>query len=74
VVSLDKLLGPEVIVIGGALAQAGEILWEPMYDTISQASRQRLKRHSVRVAALGERAGLMGGVALALRQVEEQGS
>jgi glucokinase len=74
VVSLDKLLGPEVIVIGGALAQAGDILWEPMYETIAQASRQRLKRHSVRVAALGERTGLMGGVALALRQLENQRS
>jgi len=72
VVSLDKLLGPEVIVIGGALAQAGDILWKPMYETIAQASRQRLKRHSVRMAALGDRTGLMGGVALALRHLGDQ--
>jgi len=54
------------------LAQAGDILWKPMYETIAQASRQRLKRHSVRMAALGDRTGLMGGVALALRHLGDQ--
>ena len=63
-----------MIVIGGALAQAGDILWEPLYETVGQASRQRLKRDSVRMAALGERTGLMGGVALSMRRVENEGS
>jgi glucokinase len=72
VVSLEKLLGPEVIIIGGALAQAGDILWQPLVDTIGQASRQRFERCRLRLAALGERTGLMGGVALALRHLESR--
>ena len=74
VVSLEKVLGPEVIIIGGALAQAGDILWGPVYETIGQASRQQFERDRLRIAALGERTGLMGGVALALLHVEDQGS
>jgi glucokinase len=73
VVSLESLLGPEMFVIGGALVQAGEILWNPLYETVDHESRNRLGRDSVRMAALGERTGLMGGVALALRQLEDQG-
>jgi glucokinase len=72
VVTLDKVLGPEMIVIGGALTQAGAILWEPLYEAVGQASRQRLQHDTVRMAALGERTGLMGGVALALRHIELQ--
>jgi glucokinase len=72
VASLKGLLGPEVLVIGGALAQAGEILWKPLYEALDRESRGRMKHETVRMAALGERTGLMGGVALALRQVEQQ--
>jgi len=65
--SLAMLLGPEVIIIGGALAQAGDILFKPMYEKLEQESGGRFDPRQVRMAALGERAGLMGGVALALR-------
>jgi len=68
--SLDHLLGPEVIIIGGALAQAGDILFNPMYERLQQEGRQRFDPRLVRMAALGERTGLMGGVALALRSQE----
>jgi glucokinase len=69
VVSLEKLLGPEAIIIGGALAQAGDILLEPMFEAIDSASRDRIDHDRVRLAALGERTGLLGGVALALRRM-----
>jgi glucokinase len=74
VASLENLLGPELFVIGGALAQAGEILWKPLYETLDRESRQKVSHDSVRMAALGERTGLMGGVALALRHLEDQSS
>lgn len=68
--SLDHLLGPEVIIIGGALTRAGDLIFEPMYERLNQESRGRFDPRQVRMAALGERTGLMGGVALALRMVE----
>jgi glucokinase len=69
VFTLDRILGPEVIIIGGALTQAGEILFKPMRDKLQQESR-RYDPELVRLAALGEKTGLMGGVALALRALE----
>lgn len=68
--SLAMLLGPEVIIIGGALAQAGDLIFKPMYEKLNQESGGRFDPRQVRMAALGERAGLMGGVALALRMVK----
>ena len=68
--SLAMLLGPEVFIIGGALAQAGELIFEPMYEKLEQESGGRFNPRQVRMAALGARAGLMGGVALALRMAD----
>ena len=65
--SLAMILGPEVIIIGGAVAQAGDLLFKPMYEKLEQESSGRFDPRQVRMAALGERTGLMGGVALALR-------
>jgi len=67
--SLDHLLGPEVIIIGGALAQAGDVLFDPMYEKLKEEYRGRFNPDLVRMATLGERTGLMGGVALALRHL-----
>jgi glucokinase len=70
VYTLDHILGPEVIIIGGALTQAGDILFKPMHEKLQQESR-RYDPKLVRLAVLGEKTGLMGGVALALRSLEE---
>lgn len=68
--TLDHLLGPEVVIIGGALVQAGDILFQPMYERLKYESPDRFDTDLVRIATLGETTGLMGGVALALRGVE----
>lgn len=69
VANLCNLLGPERIVIGGDLVGAGDILLDPLRDVV--------RRHAVRAAAetasivpgvLGERAEVLGAVALVLRQ------
>ena len=73
VYTLDHVLGPEVIIVGGALTQAGDILFKPMHDKLQQESR-RYDANLVRLAVLGEKTGLMGGVALALRSLEELGT
>lgn len=68
--SLAMLLGPEVFIIGGALAQAGQLLINPMYERLEEESRGRFDPRRVRMAALGAEAGLMGGVALALQMAD----
>ena len=63
-----NLLNPERIVVGGDVAVAGEVLLEPL--------RESLTRHSLAIAAdsvevvtakLDDQAGALGGVALLLR-------
>lgn len=69
VYSLAMILGPEVIIIGGALTQGGDLLFRPMYEKLEKESRGRYNTQQVRMAMLGEKTGLMGGVALALQMV-----
>ena len=66
--TLCNLINPERIVVGGDLAEAGELLLEP--------ARQALARGAIASAAssvelvtgvLGERAEVLGAIALALR-------
>lgn len=65
---LCNLFNPELIVIGGELAQAGELFLEPI--------RESIRRHAipsatdglrVEVSTLGARASLLGAVSSALR-------
>ena len=66
--NLTALLDPEVIVLGGGLVVAGEVLLEPA----RRAFEGRLEGAEYRVptpivaAQLGEVAGAIGGAALAL--------
>jgi glucokinase len=66
-VSLVNLTNPEVVVIGGGVAQAGDLILEPARDHLRRHSL--VARHSaprVLPAALGETAGLLGAAALVL--------
>jgi predicted NBD/HSP70 family sugar kinase len=67
--TLCNLFNPQRVVVGGVLARTGELLLEPMRDSI--------RRHAMPAAAesveivpgqLGERAEVLGALALALRQ------
>ncbi|KAB1654799.1 ROK family protein [Pseudoclavibacter chungangensis] len=61
---LSTITGPEVVVLGGGLASAGNELLEP----IERALDRRItiqRRPSLRIAALGPRAGLVGAALLA---------
>lgn len=64
-----NLLNPERVVVGGELAEAGNVLLHPL--------REALQRDALPVAAaevvagsLGTRALALGGVALALRETD----
>ena len=70
--NLINLLNPEMIVIGGGIAQAGELILEPIRRTAYACAVRSLSR-SCRIvpAELGDNAGIFGGVALVLQGVEE---
>ncbi|HET9050324.1 MAG TPA: ROK family protein [Candidatus Dormibacteraeota bacterium] len=67
---LVNLLSPEVVVIGGGLINAGELLFEPLRNALSEiAFRVPLGRTRIVPAALGTDAGLIGATAWALRRL-----
>ncbi len=69
-VTLVNIFNPEVIVIGGGAAEAGELLLGPARGVL-QARGSRPARDQVRIvpAALGPDAGFIGAAALALTEL-----
>jgi glucokinase len=69
VANLINMLNPEVFVIGGGIALAGEVLFEPVRRTV-RARAVALQQQTARIvpAELGDNAGVMGGVVLALQR------
>ncbi|HEX4722882.1 MAG TPA: ROK family protein [Pseudonocardiaceae bacterium] len=66
---LATLLGPEVVVLGGGLAMAGDLLAEPVAKRLAGLlSFQR--RPALRLAELGDEAGCLGAGLLALDLIE----
>ncbi len=71
-VSLMHLFNPEIIVIGGGVSKAGDLLFEPVRETVrARCMAEDYWRDTPIVpAALGDDVGLMGGIALVLSQEE----
>jgi glucokinase len=66
-----NFLNPEMVVIGGGIAQAGAVLWDPIMRTVrANAIERSLEVCRVIPAALGDNAGIMGGVVLVLQAME----
>ena len=65
------LLDLESVVIGGGVANAGKILFDPIQDTLNPLLLPE-RREAVRVirSRLGDRAGLLGAIALAQRRID----
>lgn len=72
VVNLVTLYNPQVLVIGGGIAQAGPLVFEPV-GRVLLARAHMVPPSTVKIlpSALGEDAGLVGGATLVLRA--EQG-
>jgi glucokinase len=68
VTNLIQLYNPEVFVIGGGIAQAGKVLFDPILRTV-RARAHMVPASTVRVvpAQLGDDAGVIGGAVLAAR-------
>lgn len=72
VASLVNLLNPEVIAIGGSVAKAGRLLFEPVYSEVEKRTLGP-SRNSVRIlpSELGDNIGLIGAAAYVLEQMAE---
>jgi glucokinase len=70
IANLVNIFNPELVVVGGSVAAAGDVLLEPARR---QVARQALRpqRDEVRIvpARLGEDAGLVGAAALCLEKL-----
>jgi len=66
------LLNPEVFIVGGGLMEAGELLLAPAIDVLERhaAGFFHNARERVRIAQLGDDAGVIGAASLILRPQE----
>lgn len=64
-----NVLNPDMVVIGGGIAGAGEPLWGPLLRTV-RANALHASQEVCRIvrAELGDDAGIMGGVTLVLQE------
>jgi predicted NBD/HSP70 family sugar kinase len=68
VAGVCNLLAPERVVVGGELAQAGELLIEPVRAMVRRSAIAATREVPVTAGVLGERAEVLGAVALVLRE------
>lgn len=74
IANLCNLFDPEMVVIGGRLAEAGEILLEPLRGAVDQHTlRSTLGSPAVVAAEFGAEAELRGALAAALDRARELG-
>jgi predicted NBD/HSP70 family sugar kinase len=73
VAGLCNLINPERVIIGGLLSRTGEVLLEPMRESIRRHAVQAAAESlDVRPAVFVERAELLGALALALQASTER--
>lgn len=74
VANMINVLNPDMVIIGGGIAQAGEILWGPLMRGVkSYAIYESLEVCQIVPAELGDDAGIMGGVAMVLEALRRAG-
>src|SRR5262249_33891580 len=74
VANLCNLLNPQRVVVGGVLALAGELLLAPLRDSfLRYAVRAAAESVEIVPGQLGDRAEVLGALALALRSASWQG-
>jgi len=70
IASLVNIVDPEVVILGGGIAQAGSLLWEPLDQHLSETEWRPLGgRVPIIPAALGEWAGTYGAAFDAMREM-----
>ena len=71
--SFANIFEPEVIVIGGGVIAAGDLLLNPARRELRERALPPMKEIPVRAAELGEDAGMIGAAALARIELEAAG-
>lgn len=67
IASAAALLDLDVVAVGGGIARAGDLLWEPLHAELARSARiEFLRDLRVEPVALGERGGVIGAAALVL--------
>lgn len=70
---LVNLLNPECFIIGGGVARAGTVLFQPMRETMEALAMNRVGESTpILQAQLGKDAGIIGAATFAMTCVEEQ--
>jgi glucokinase len=72
IASFINAFDPEIVIIGGGIAQAGSALFDPLRKELDRFEWRPLG-HTVRVlpAALGEKAGAIGAAYYAIQEAED---
>jgi predicted NBD/HSP70 family sugar kinase len=70
IAGLCNLLAPQRVIVGGDLARAGELLLEPVREVARRSSIAAMRETELSAGVLGERAEVLGAVALVLRESE----
>ena len=68
--SVVNLLNPSIIVVGGDMARAGDLLLEPARIGLRRHALDAVAQTPVVASELGERASLVGAVLLAAERTE----
>jgi predicted NBD/HSP70 family sugar kinase len=70
--NMCNLLNPERVVVGGTLAMAGEVVLDPIRQAVRRATRQfTTEMTAVVPAQLGDRAEVLGALALVMRDASK---
>ena len=70
IANITHVINPEVVVIGGGVARAGDVLFDPIRRHVKHLARMVGRVPEIIPAALGDHAGLMGAAVWAREQAE----
>jgi glucokinase len=71
--SLANIFAPDVIVIGGGVSRAGDLLIGPARQEMSERALPPMNETRVAIAGLGPDAGMIGAAVMALEESEQAG-
>jgi glucokinase len=70
--SLANIFDPDVIVIGGGVSAAGELLIGPAREELEARALSPMNKTQVKLAELGPDAGMIGAAAMALIELDKE--